>query len=646
MNNAMQRLVPSGGRPSPQPQSLADKRSQTLRRLLHGYGSLDVATITEPLSPHFMHEVLPQSLGMPVRGKADFAHHASTVFSAFKSFEMKPVELWDDPEKGQVILRCEMEGVLKPHVQEKTETDGGKKDEETGQAKEGRNGKGDDDEQTEKEVIPHVEVEDEDSSDESEYSSDEGPDLESVDPSDTLGNLALPSPPSPGSQPMPGTVLSPVTEVTEPPSEDSTPSSAFNLSQASSQEEQTPSSPPTSAEDSRHASPPPAAAQEKPQEESLEQNPEATTSSNTTELHWTNECLLIVSFTPCGSQVLKIQEFVDSAKAVEMMKKHAPKGFDQASAPPPPTYKPVTYIDLDTLKLKHAYTSVTVTEVPPSPLPSVLPSLACSMSSSLRTSPCPQHAELDRDDVHILDSGVQCGALSGMDDGLDILGGGNAYSTSTEYPSSPHRDSLILDRVGHGWHQDSAGGEEEEDAKHDFQGGVGQIQNPSAHRHPSRGLSRTDKRCKKLRFASRVEDIGFSSGSSSCNSSTFESVAACDGGNMDFLDAVNDKLHVLNEENMNTTRREKGSSSWRSTIADTIEVINRFVPSRLIPVDVDQNTRTVAVKKEWVSGATFVVGFALGKLVFGRGGLGGGLGGGARGGGGVRGGGRFVKNTV
>ncbi|KAK1773361.1 hypothetical protein QBC45DRAFT_427897 [Copromyces sp. CBS 386.78] len=557
---------------------------------------------------------------MPVRGKADFAHHASLVFSAFKSFEMKPVELWDDPEKGQVILRCEMEGVLKPHVQEKTKTDGGKKEEETGQAKEGGNGKGDDDKETEKEVIPHVEVEDEDSSDESEYSSDEDPDLESVDPSDTLGNLALP-----GSQPMPGTVLSPITEVTEPPSEHSTPSSAFNPSQASSQKEQKSSSPLTSAEHSRHPSPPPAAAQEEPQEG----NSEATTPSKTTELHWTNECLLIVSFTPCGSQVLKIQEFVDSAKAVEMKKKHAPKGFDQASAPPPPTYKPVTYIDLDTLKLKDVYTSVTVTEVPPSPLPSSsVPSLASSMSSSLRTSPSPQHAELHRDDLHRLDSGVQSCALSGMDDGLDILG--DAYSTTTEYPSSPHRDSLILDRVG--WHLDSAGGTdyappsvtEAHGEREEFQG-VGQ--NPSAHMHPSR-LSRTDKRFKKLRFASQVEDIGFSSGGS-CNSSTSESVAGSesDGGN--FLDAVNDKLNE---------RKEK---DWSSTIADTIELINQFLPSPLIPVDVDQNTREVAVKKEWVSGATFVAGFALGKLVFGGLGLGGARGSGVRGGSM-----RFVKNTV
>ncbi|KAJ4395378.1 hypothetical protein N0V85_006569, partial [Neurospora sp. IMI 360204] len=101
VGNFVQPVIPSG---PPPPLSLADTRLKTLRLLLEGYSSLSVPTLLQPLSPQFTHEVLPQSLGMPVRGKEDFAHHAAMVFSAFKSFEMKPTELWEDPDKGEVIL--------------------------------------------------------------------------------------------------------------------------------------------------------------------------------------------------------------------------------------------------------------------------------------------------------------------------------------------------------------------------------------------------------------------------------------------------------------------------------------------------------------------------------------------------------------
>ncbi|GAW25970.1 putative cytochrome p450 protein [Rosellinia necatrix] len=43
---------------------------------------------------------------------------------------------------------------------------------------------------------------------------------------------------------------------------------------------------------------------------------------------WRNECVLIVTLTADGTQVLEVREFVDSAKAVEMAREHAPEGFE------------------------------------------------------------------------------------------------------------------------------------------------------------------------------------------------------------------------------------------------------------------------------------------------------------------------------
>lgn len=40
---------------------------------------------------------------------------------------------------------------------------------------------------------------------------------------------------------------------------------------------------------------------------------------------WLNECVMIIGLSEDGTQVVKVTEFVDSAKAVEMRKNHAPK---------------------------------------------------------------------------------------------------------------------------------------------------------------------------------------------------------------------------------------------------------------------------------------------------------------------------------
>ncbi|KAI2636213.1 hypothetical protein GGS26DRAFT_483430 [Hypomontagnella submonticulosa] len=42
---------------------------------------------------------------------------------------------------------------------------------------------------------------------------------------------------------------------------------------------------------------------------------------------WINECVMMIQLSTDGTQVLKVTEFVDSAKALEMARKHAPDDF-------------------------------------------------------------------------------------------------------------------------------------------------------------------------------------------------------------------------------------------------------------------------------------------------------------------------------
>ncbi|KAI0834522.1 hypothetical protein F5Y06DRAFT_156443 [Hypoxylon sp. FL0890] len=42
---------------------------------------------------------------------------------------------------------------------------------------------------------------------------------------------------------------------------------------------------------------------------------------------WINECVMMIQLTPDGTQVVGVTEFVDSAKALEMARKHAPDDF-------------------------------------------------------------------------------------------------------------------------------------------------------------------------------------------------------------------------------------------------------------------------------------------------------------------------------
>ncbi|OTB04798.1 hypothetical protein M426DRAFT_22422 [Hypoxylon sp. CI-4A] len=43
---------------------------------------------------------------------------------------------------------------------------------------------------------------------------------------------------------------------------------------------------------------------------------------------WINECVMIIQLSPDGTQVKSVTEFVDSAKALEMARKHKPDHFD------------------------------------------------------------------------------------------------------------------------------------------------------------------------------------------------------------------------------------------------------------------------------------------------------------------------------
>jgi hypothetical protein len=90
-----------------------NRRMQTIDALLHGYGSLSVAKLLEPLAPDFHHQTLPESLGMPVRDRDTFKKHAAGIFGVFDEFEMVPRTIVDDPATGVVAIDAQMLGTLK-----------------------------------------------------------------------------------------------------------------------------------------------------------------------------------------------------------------------------------------------------------------------------------------------------------------------------------------------------------------------------------------------------------------------------------------------------------------------------------------------------------------------------------------------------
>ncbi|KAI1145325.1 hypothetical protein F4825DRAFT_252832 [Nemania diffusa] len=89
------------------------RRMQTIDALLDGYGSLSVAKLLEPLAPDFHHQILPESLGIPVRDRTAFESHAAGIFGVFDEFRMVPRAVVDDPVTNIVAIDAQMRGTLK-----------------------------------------------------------------------------------------------------------------------------------------------------------------------------------------------------------------------------------------------------------------------------------------------------------------------------------------------------------------------------------------------------------------------------------------------------------------------------------------------------------------------------------------------------
>ncbi|KAK4443473.1 hypothetical protein QBC34DRAFT_477527 [Podospora aff. communis PSN243] len=87
-------------------------RLATVRTLLKGYSSLSVSQLLHPLSKTFTHQVLPVSLGMPVRNRDSFALHAKGIFAVFDTFRLVPESMYEDRERNVVVIHARMEGIL------------------------------------------------------------------------------------------------------------------------------------------------------------------------------------------------------------------------------------------------------------------------------------------------------------------------------------------------------------------------------------------------------------------------------------------------------------------------------------------------------------------------------------------------------
>lgn len=90
----------------------------TTKALLDGYSSLDVERLTAPLSSDFTHQVLPESLGMPIRNAKQFAKHAAEIFSIFREFRMNPKAIFEDQGQNAVVVHARMEGSMKSSDEE------------------------------------------------------------------------------------------------------------------------------------------------------------------------------------------------------------------------------------------------------------------------------------------------------------------------------------------------------------------------------------------------------------------------------------------------------------------------------------------------------------------------------------------------
>jgi len=89
------------------------RRVQTAYEVLEGYKTLSVDKILAPLDDaSFVQQVLPASLGMPARSKAEFTGHAKGITSIFKEFRMEPQQIYEDEAQNAVIIYAKMFGEL------------------------------------------------------------------------------------------------------------------------------------------------------------------------------------------------------------------------------------------------------------------------------------------------------------------------------------------------------------------------------------------------------------------------------------------------------------------------------------------------------------------------------------------------------
>lgn len=87
-------------------------RLRTAYAVLDSYSALDVDALLGPTAANFTHQVLPLSLGMPVRSRDEFASHATRFVTIFKSFAMEPQAVFEDAEQNAVVAYCKMVGEL------------------------------------------------------------------------------------------------------------------------------------------------------------------------------------------------------------------------------------------------------------------------------------------------------------------------------------------------------------------------------------------------------------------------------------------------------------------------------------------------------------------------------------------------------
>lgn len=93
-------------------------RLKTAQALLDGYSSLSVDRLTAPLASDYTHQILPESLGVPIRDAKQFAEHAVEIFSMFREFRMNPKAIFEDQGHNVVVVHARMEGKLKESDEE------------------------------------------------------------------------------------------------------------------------------------------------------------------------------------------------------------------------------------------------------------------------------------------------------------------------------------------------------------------------------------------------------------------------------------------------------------------------------------------------------------------------------------------------